>query len=87
MTDEKKPLISGDELSGFNKNLKLTKSASNRFTIRLSEVSEEKEIDFVSAVFVANFDTKLGIFLNFISSKIIYKSFIEVFVLAKYIYN
>jgi len=60
MTDEKKPLISRDELFGLNKSLKLTKNASNRFTIRLSEVSEEKEIDFVTAVFVAKFDTKLG---------------------------
>lgn len=87
MTDEKKPLISRDELFGLNKSLKLTKNASNRFTIRLSEVSEEKEIDFVTAVFVAKFDTKLGFFFNSKVDRIVYKLFIQVFVLTKYVYN
>jgi len=60
MTDESKPLLSSDDLVGLNKSLKLTKSASNRFSIKLSEVSEQREIDFVTAVFVAKFDAKAG---------------------------
>lgn len=66
MSDENQPLLRDEDadVNEITKPLSVTKASSNRLTITLADIVEEKEIDVIFAIFVATFDTKSGILYN-----------------------